>query len=93
MAATKHVESHIRDDHSADDPEHIKRNSKDAYNLESDQRRTHQYDQDVEGDLGRRALPFRRGQIRRQGQKERTANYGIDDGRLQSPAEFGGGSS
>ena len=34
----------------------------------------------VEGDLGRLASSFRRGQIRRQGQKERAANYGIDDG-------------
>ena len=34
----------------------------------------------VEGDLGRLASSFRRGQIRRQAQKERTAHYGIDNG-------------
>src|SRR6185295_9339350 len=42
-------------------------------------RRSHQYDQDVEGDLGRLASSFRGGQIRRQAEKERAANYGIDD--------------
>jgi hypothetical protein len=80
MAATQHIESHIRDDHSADDPEHVQRNAKYAQDLETDQRRTHQYDQDVEGGLGGRASPFRYGQVRRQGQKERTAYDGIDDG-------------
>jgi len=34
----------------------------------------------VESDLGRLASSFRRGQIRREHQKERAANYGIDDG-------------
>ena len=33
----------------------------------------------VEGDLGRLASSFRRGQMQRQAQKERAANYGIDD--------------